>query len=401
MIRAFLILCALAGAAAGQGILAHGGPVRAIAVGAAGLASGGLDQAVIFWGADGRPRLVSRWHRGAIEALIPIPGGGFASAGDDGSVAFWPAMGAAQPDTTLQEQGGPILSLASDGESLAAGGFDGVIRVWRGPGPPTLHTGHQGAVTALAFTPAGLVSAGADGTLRRWPDGAVLANHGVPLTALVPLGADLAAAAADGTIHLPDGRTLTTGPRPIVALATRAGVLAAASIGGDVGLWDVAAGRLLRVLEGPGLPVWSAGFAPDGTLWTGGADRQLRRWDVATGRPLAETTATPASIPPGADPHGARVFRACQACHALGPDAAAMAGPTLHRIFGRRMGTVPGYGYSERLARGDIVWTPETVADLFTRGPDVVTPGTRMPVQTVGNAEDLTALIRFLASTTR
>jgi hypothetical protein len=28
------------------------------------------------------------------------------------------------------------------------------------------------------------------------------------------------------------------------------------------------------------------------------------------------------------------------------------------------------------VARGDIVWTAETVADLFTRGPDVVMPGT-------------------------
>ena len=55
----------------------------------------------------------------------------------------------------------------------------------------------------------------------------------------------------------------------------------------------------------------------------------------------------------------------------------------------------------ERLARGDITWTPETVADLFVRGPDVVTPGTKMPIQTVGNAEDLAALIRFLEAATR
>ena len=78
-----------------------------------------------------------------------------------------------------------------------------------------------------------------------------------------------------------------------------------------------------------------------------------------------------------------------------------MAGPTLHGLFGRRMGSVAGYAYSERLARGDITWTPETVADLFTRGPDVVTPGTKMPVQTVGNAEDLAALLRFLEAATR
>jgi cytochrome c len=144
-------------------------------------------------------------------------------------------------------------------------------------------------------------------------------------------------------------------------------------------------------------------FAADGaSLWTGGQDRRVRRWDAATGAPLGAPAAeTEAALPAGADPEGARVFRACAACHALGADAGPMAGPTLHGIFGRRMGTVPGYAYSPRLARGDITWTPETVADLFTRGPDVVTPGTRMPVQTVGEPGDLAALIRFLEVVTR
>jgi cytochrome c len=41
------------------------------------------------------------------------------------------------------------------------------------------------------------------------------------------------------------------------------------------------------------------------------------------------------------------------------------------------------------------------VADLFTRGPDEVTPGTRMPIQRVGNAEELRALLDFLETTTR
>ena len=401
MKRLLLLGLLLSGQVLAQGIAAHGGPVRALASGPAGLASGGLDQAVIFWTPEGRPRLVSRWHRGAIEALVAVPGGGFVSASDDGTIAIWPALGATMPDAALEGHAGPVLALASDGARVAAGGFDGGVRVWDGLGRPTLFQGHVGAVTGLAFTPRGLVSAGRDGTLRLWPEGAVLAEFPIPLAAVVALADGAAAGGADGIVHLPDGRVLAAGPRPIVALAEREGVLAVAGIGGDVGLWDWQAGRLLRVLEGPGMPVWSLAFAPDGTLWTGGADRQLRRWDVGTGRPLAETSAPAATLPAGADAQGARVFRACQACHVLGEEAPAMAGPTLHRLFGRRMGSVPGYAYSGRLARGDIVWTAATVADLFTRGPDVVTPGTRMPVQTVGNAEDLAALIRFLAVATR
>jgi cytochrome c len=78
-----------------------------------------------------------------------------------------------------------------------------------------------------------------------------------------------------------------------------------------------------------------------------------------------------------------------------------MAGPHLHGVFGRRMGSLPGYAYSERLARGDITWDATTISDLFTRGPDVVTPGTKMPMQRVDNAEDLAALLRFLQQATK
>ena len=106
-------------------------------------------------------------------------------------------------------------------------------------------------------------------------------------------------------------------------------------------------------------------------------------------------------VPAGIDPHGAQVWRACAACHSLTAQGGNMAGPHLHGLFGRRMGSVPGYEYSPRLARGDITWSRETVADLFTRGPDEMTTGTKMPVQRVGNPEDLHALLDFLEAATR
>lgn len=383
--------------------LSHGGPVRALAVGVSGAASGGLDQSVIFWGLDGLPRRVARWHQGAVEALIAIPGAGFASGSEDGRIGIWPPMGAPEPDMVLTGHDGPVTALASDGRSIASGGFDATVRVWDGNGGVTVHEGHRGPITALVFAENGLVSAGQDGTLRRWPGGRILAEHGVPVLALAAFQGGLAAAGADGRIHILGSHAaiLATGPRPVAALAAHGRLLAAAGPGGTVGLWDSTAHRLLRGLDGPGLPVWAAGFSADGTLWTGGADGRIRRWNAATGRPLSETTAAAPVIPEDADAEGARVFRACQACHALSGDAAPMAGPSLHRIFGRRMGSLPGYAYSPRLAQGDIIWTPETVADLFTRGPDVVTPGTRMPVQRLSDPADMAALLRFLQTATR
>ena len=49
----------------------------------------------------------------------------------------------------------------------------------------------------------------------------------------------------------------------------------------------------------------------------------------------------------------------------------------------------------------DIVWTPETVSELFEVGPDAYTPGSRMPDQRLPSAEDRQALVEFLARAAR
>ncbi len=400
-------------AAMAQDLAGHGGPVRALAVLGERLASAGFDQAIIIWNpATGRAERVIRWHQGAVNALVALPDGRLASAGEDQRIAIWETGEA--PALLLEGHSEPVAGLAAAPGFLASAGWDGTVRLWDlSQGTARVLEGHRGNVNAVAFAGGALYSTGQDGTLRRWmADGTsmTLAEFGFPQTALLAFpDGTLASAGVDGAVHLvaPDGsaRELRSGPRPVVALAASPDgrTLAVGSIGGSVGLYALPEGRLRQSLDGPGLPVWSLAFAADGrTLWTGGQDRRVRRWDARNARPLgplapeAET-----ALPAGLDPQGAEVWRACQACHALRPDSGPMAGPHLHHIFGRRMGSLPGYTYSERLAQGDITWTPETVADLFTRGPDVVTPGTRMPVQRVSNAEDLAALLRFLEQATR
>jgi cytochrome c len=399
-----------------QDLMGHGGPVRALAALGPFVVSGGFDHAVIVWNPmNGRAMRVSRWHQAAVGALATLPDGRFASGGEDGRIALWAPGRDEDPDRVLEGHGAPVVGLAADGARLASASWDGTVRLWDlAAGGVQLLRGHQGNVNGVAFGSGGaLFSAGQDGTIREWaPDGTpkTIAEFGLPQNALLALpDGTLAAAGVDGALRLVarDGavREIQAGPRPIIALAASpdGSTLAAGTVGGGVGLWDVASGRLRATLDGPGLPVWSLAFAPDGlTLWSGGQDRRVRRWEAATARalgPLAPEAAD--DLPAGADPEGAVVWRACQACHALRADAPQMAGPHLQNLFGRRMGSVPGYRYSARLAQGDITWTPETVADLFTRGPDTVVPGTTMPVQTVGQAEELAALIRFLEQATR
>jgi cytochrome c len=156
--------------------------------------------------------------------------------------------------------------------------------------------------------------------------------------------------------------------------------------------------RVITEILGPGLPVWSLAFSRDGRdLFTGGADRAIRRWNAVTGKPAGADIAS-AIEPERIDEseRGAQVFRACKACHSLKPGNNALAGPTLAGIFGRRIASARGYDYSEALTKLDIVWTRTTIARLFQVGPTVYTPGTKMPEQRITDPDDLTALIDWL-----
>jgi cytochrome c len=65
-------------------------------------------------------------------------------------------------------------------------------------------------------------------------------------------------------------------------------------------------------------------------------------------------------------------------------------------VFGRKIATLPGYPYSDALKHLDIVWTPENLSKLFELGPEVFTPGSKMPLQRMNDAEQRDALIAFL-----
>jgi cytochrome c len=232
-----------------------------------------------------------------------------------------------------------------------------------------------------------------------------------PLNAIaVAPDSEIVTAGADGDVYFlsPAGQLrghVHAGDTPVIALAISPDgrTIAAASIRGSVAIIDRASRQVARTLVGPGLPVWSVAFFPDNrTLLSGGADRMIRRWDAASGDPIDAITVGGPDDPLAAfaDDPGAKVFRACIACHTLKPDEGNRAGPTLASLFGRRIATRPGYNFSPALKKLDIVWTPETVSKLFELGPATFTPGTKMPEQTIGSAEDRAALVKFLEKAT-
>ncbi len=421
--RAFLVLIGLvAGAApALAAFVGHGGPVRALALTADGetLVSGSFDYSVILWRlADGAATDVLHGHDAAVNAVALLPdGSGFVTAGDDAAVLVW-RFGERVPVRRLSGHTGRVVALdiAPDGRRVASASWDRTARVWDvETGAELLRLEGAANVDAVRFTGDGatIVTAGADGAIRLWraADGTALAVLGggpVGLNGLVLGPEGLAyAAGADGAVAVFDlaagvrQGTLATGIRaPLLALAISPDgkLLAAAGMAGPITLFDLKSGEIAAVLAGERQPLWALAFAPDGgILYAGGNDRTIRQFSVAD---WVEIEA-PASLPPlevatTNGEAGALAWRRCEACHTLTPDGGNRAGPTLHRIFGRRIGTAPGYPYSPALASGDLVWTEETVARLFALGPDVVTPGTKMPIQRILDAAERAALIGFL-----
>ncbi|PKP82820.1 MAG: cytochrome C, partial [Alphaproteobacteria bacterium HGW-Alphaproteobacteria-2] len=393
----------------------HGGPVMAIDVLPDGeeVLSGSFDNSVGLWDLSNGAVRWLEGHEAAVKAILALGPGRAASGGDDFAVHLWDTH-AGRSLARLEGHKGQVAALAVSpaGDLLASAGWDGWVGLWSLPEGAHLGflKGHRAQVTDVTFSPDGayLYSASADGTIRLWSvvtrsEERVIVNHGFGVTRLrLGPGAEwLAYGAVDGgtrVVRLSDGAELadlTLDRRPILALALSddATRLAVGDGEGHVMMVDTADWSILqdiRVAERG--PVWALDFLPghDG-FYAGGMDDALYHWPEDGGGlgPRMGLEAREFHKAAGSMGNGERQFRRkCAICHTLGPDSARRAGPTLYRLFGRRAGSVPGYGYSAALDGSPIVWSEDTIDRLFDLGPDHYVPGTKMPMQRITRAED-------------
>lgn len=403
LLRATALCLAVCGASpvAAIDMGGHGGPVRALALQGDVVYSGSFDTRAIVWeGAVARQ--VTRAHAGAVTAVLPLGDGRFVSGGQDGHVAIWGESN--QPLVFEQWHSMPIAGFAPWPGGFASASWDGQIALWDGAEKPRYLDGHMGQITGLVAYGSGLASVGADLRLRVWRD------DGTPgaVKDLPAPPADLATdehaffvAGSDGFV-----RRLETGApmretelttRPLISIAADAGVVVASDLTGQVWVLDPDTLETRTTFSTGQGAVWEVALAGQ-QLLTGGNDGWIRRWSL-DGVPLGEGAQTQEATL--TSPRGAEVFRACAVCHALTADDQQRAGPTLYKVFGRKIGTADGYDYSPELREMDIVWTPETVKDLFKYGPTDYTPGSRMPEQTIPSESDRQALVDYLEAVTQ
>jgi cytochrome c len=406
----------------------HGGPIKAISVAPDGkhALTASFDYSAIYWDLTGPDaRIVHRLigHNGAVNDVAFVPGGDRAvSVSDDGSLGIWDLKDG-KLITRIEGEPFKVLDVAvsKDGSMAAAARWDTTAKLYDLHEQREIATlkGHKGNVNAVVFSNDGktLYSASYDGQIIEWE--VVTAaqirpvyRHGWGINSIALIDDNrLLFGALDGSVAVVGIKetdvlkTLTSRDQPVQSVkVSRDGKLMGFADGeGVIEVFKTDTDEKIASAPVTYGPVWDFDFVPGANqIYHVGLDDFAARWQIAP----REVTSIQSTFPrrfqlsKSDDPGELEFQRKCSVCHTLTPDDKNRAGPTLYKVFGRKAGTVPGYAYSPALKNADIVWNEETIAKLFDHGPDVVVPGTKMPIQRLKSVERRDDLIRFLKKAT-
>ncbi len=203
------------------------------------------------------------------------------------------------------------VAVSPDGQTIAAGTEDGVVRVWDGAdgfaGSRPVGNKHDGRITSLAMSSDGLIAAaGVDGAVTIWssvarqPMPPIVGDSEIFAVAFDPSGHHLAVGRADGTIQVFD----IVGPAAVEAKSRPD-----AHLGGVMGLAFSPDGRLLasggadnavrvwkpdtiepvEAMIGHTATVTDVAFNADSTrIASGSNDKTVQMWDVASGERIGD-----------------------------------------------------------------------------------------------------------------
>ncbi len=91
---------------------------------------------------------------------------------------------------------------------------------------------------------------------------------------------------------------------------------------------------------------------------------------------------------------GEKVFAACRTCHVF-DEGVNRVGPSLHKVVGRKSGSVAGFNYSDANKNSGITWSPDVLFD-YLKDPKGYMPGTKMAFPGVKDDQKRADLVAYL-----
>ena len=409
-------------------LIGHGGMIRAANFSSDGkkVVTASFDYSAIIWDFEEQKKIVAlEGHNGPVTNAHFLPDGRIFTTGDDMLGIVWKFNGVdVNIDYRLRGHSHKIMAATvfDKGRKLVTGSWDKTVRIWsalsgkmlrkiklpvpvnsvaviagerwiavgghdtkirifnlhNGKALGSLH-GHKMGITELRASRQGnfLLSSSIDRTLRLWD---VVKQKSI-------LHLQRHDSQVLGVRFTPDEQYAVSGGRD-----------------GYVMVWDLSTGNLKKAIRAHQEVVWAVAISPDGRfVVSGSSDETARVWHLQSGDRIgADSNDINEPKPWLESSHpGAKMFQKCARCHSLGPEYMRRSGPHFKGLFGRRVGAVEGYHYSNALKRRNFIWDKDTLFKLFDEGPDKFLPGTKMPVQRVTDREKLRQLLEYLETLTR
>jgi len=123
----------------------------------------------------------------------------------------------------------------------------------------------------------------------------------------------------------------------------------------------------------------------------------MRQWHFVALLVVSSSAALPQASRGAEDVSGQQAFNnACRTCHMV-REGDNRLGPNLHKVVGRKAGSLPDYAFSGAMKEAGFVWDEDKL-DRFIANPDEVVPGNSMkPYGGLASSDDRKKIIAFLA----